>query len=182
MGDTPRNDAHRSTTSSRDKETNKLNLKGQGKEKLAMNYLISSCSHAVMHTIDPSANAIENLDKLNKQYGFGNLDPAVILKELRSGLIKEKGIPYTHHHPGKAERSHQTILRMARAMLKDSKLPQNSTTKLKDVPLTCLIGCRMEKMNLVYMNTSLEENQTLPTEDHLELCALLMFHLKNEPN
>jgi hypothetical protein len=25
------------------------------------------------------------------------------------GLIKEKGIPYTKHHPGKAERTHQTI-------------------------------------------------------------------------
>jgi hypothetical protein len=40
-----------------------------------------------------------------------------------SGIIKEKGVAYTHHHPGKVERCHQTILRLARAMLKDSKLP-----------------------------------------------------------
>lgn len=40
-----------------------------------------------------------------------------------SGIIKEKGIAYTHHHPGKVERSHQTVLRLARAMLKDSQLP-----------------------------------------------------------
>lgn len=40
-----------------------------------------------------------------------------------SGIMKEKGIPYTHTHPGKAERSHQTILRSARAMLKESLLP-----------------------------------------------------------
>jgi hypothetical protein len=40
-----------------------------------------------------------------------------------SGIIKEKGIPYTHHHPGKVERAHQTILRQARSMLKASLLP-----------------------------------------------------------
>ena len=40
-----------------------------------------------------------------------------------SGIIKEKGVAYTHHHPGKVERSHQTVLRLARAMLKDSLLP-----------------------------------------------------------
>ena len=40
-----------------------------------------------------------------------------------SGIVKEKGVAYTHHHPGKVERSHQTILRLARAMLKDSLLP-----------------------------------------------------------
>jgi hypothetical protein len=40
-----------------------------------------------------------------------------------SGIVKEKGVAYTHHHPGKAERAHQTILRNARAMLKDSMLP-----------------------------------------------------------
>lgn len=39
------------------------------------------------------------------------------------GIIKEKGVAYTHHHPGKVERSHQTVLRLARAMLKDSFLP-----------------------------------------------------------
>ena len=40
-----------------------------------------------------------------------------------SGIIKEKGVAYTHHHPGKVERSHQTVLRLARAMLKESLLP-----------------------------------------------------------
>ncbi len=40
------------------------------------------------------------------------------------GLIKETGIPYTKHHPGKAERTHQTILRNGRANLKQSKLPE----------------------------------------------------------
>jgi len=40
-----------------------------------------------------------------------------------SGIIKEKGVPYTHHHPGKVERAHQTILRQARAMLRESLLP-----------------------------------------------------------
>ena len=40
-----------------------------------------------------------------------------------SGIIKEKGVAYTHHHSGKFERSHQTILRLARTMWKDSLLP-----------------------------------------------------------
>jgi len=40
-----------------------------------------------------------------------------------SGIIKEKGVAYTHHHPGKVERAHQTILKLARSMLKDSLLP-----------------------------------------------------------
>ena len=41
------------------------------------------------------------------------------------GLIKEKGIPYTKHHPGKAERAHQTILRSGRVNLNQSLLPSN---------------------------------------------------------
>jgi hypothetical protein len=40
-----------------------------------------------------------------------------------NGIIKEKGEPYTHHYPGKVERSHQTVMRMAHAMLRESKLP-----------------------------------------------------------
>ena len=40
-----------------------------------------------------------------------------------SGIIKEKGVAYTHHHPGKVERAHQTVLRHARSMLKASLLP-----------------------------------------------------------
>ena len=41
----------------------------------------------------------------------------------QEGIVKQKGMPYQHSHPGKAERSHQTIMRMARAMLIESKLP-----------------------------------------------------------
>ena len=43
-----------------------------------------------------------------------------------SGIIKEKGVAYTHHHPGKVERSHQTILQQARAMLRESLLELSS--------------------------------------------------------
>ena len=73
----------------RDEESNKLKIKIKeatemaAKEKLAMKFLIKNCSDVVMHTIDPSATFLENLAKLNKQYGAGNLDPAVILKSLR---------------------------------------------------------------------------------------------------
>jgi hypothetical protein len=40
-----------------------------------------------------------------------------------NGIVKQKGIAYSHQHPGKCERLHQTIMRLARAMLIDSKLP-----------------------------------------------------------
>jgi hypothetical protein len=40
-----------------------------------------------------------------------------------SGIIKEIGVGYAHHHPGKVERKHLTILRNPRAMLKASMLP-----------------------------------------------------------
>ena len=39
------------------------------------------------------------------------------------GIVKQKGIAYSHQHPGKCERLHQTIMRLGRAMLIDSKLP-----------------------------------------------------------
>jgi hypothetical protein len=39
------------------------------------------------------------------------------------GIVKQKGIAYSHQHPGKCERLHQTIMRLARTMLIDSKLP-----------------------------------------------------------
>ena len=39
------------------------------------------------------------------------------------GIVKETGFPYFHTHPGKAERSHQSIMYRARAMLIASKLP-----------------------------------------------------------
>jgi hypothetical protein len=39
------------------------------------------------------------------------------------GIVKQKGLPYRHNHPGKAERAHQTIMSLGRAMLIASKLP-----------------------------------------------------------
>jgi hypothetical protein len=39
------------------------------------------------------------------------------------GIVKQKGLPYQHQHPGRAERVHPSIMRRARAMLLDSKLP-----------------------------------------------------------
>jgi hypothetical protein len=39
------------------------------------------------------------------------------------GIIKQKGMPYSHVHPGQAERVHQSIMHKARAMLLASKLP-----------------------------------------------------------
>lgn len=39
-----------------------------------------------------------------------------------SGVVKEKGVAYTHHHLGKVERTNQTVLRQARAILKASLL------------------------------------------------------------
>ena len=42
-----------------------------------------------------------------------------------NGIIKQTGIAYEHNHPGQAERVHQTIMTMGRAILKESKLPQN---------------------------------------------------------
>jgi hypothetical protein len=46
-----------------------------------------------------------------------------------SGIVKQTGIAYDHSFPGKAERAHQTILRMVRAMLRDAKLPQKYYTE-----------------------------------------------------
>lgn len=47
----------------------------------------------------------------------------------QSGIIQQSGIAYDHSYPGQVERSHQTILHMARAMLKDSKLPASYYTE-----------------------------------------------------
>ena len=41
----------------------------------------------------------------------------------QEGIVKMTSTPYQHTNPGKAERSHQTILYMARTMLSASKLP-----------------------------------------------------------
>ena len=42
-----------------------------------------------------------------------------------NGITKIKGFPYQHSYPGKVERSHQTIMRLGRAMLHASKLPKS---------------------------------------------------------
>ena len=39
------------------------------------------------------------------------------------GIHKFQGQPYDHHFPPHAERAHQTIMKLARAMMEDSKLP-----------------------------------------------------------
>jgi hypothetical protein len=39
------------------------------------------------------------------------------------GIVKEKGTPYDHHFPARAERLHRTVLRHANTMLFESKLP-----------------------------------------------------------
>jgi hypothetical protein len=39
------------------------------------------------------------------------------------GIVKQKGMAYSHVHPGQAERIHQSIMHKARAMLIASKLP-----------------------------------------------------------
>jgi len=54
----------------------------------------------------------------------GNEFKKEFLNELnRLGIVKRKGLPYDHHNPGKAERAHQTIMQLGRAMHKESKLP-----------------------------------------------------------
>lgn len=61
---------------------------------------------------------------LNIRTDMGTEYNGVFLDYIKEeGIVKQKGMPYQHFHPGKAERSHQTIMRSARAMLIDSKLP-----------------------------------------------------------
>ena len=52
-------------------------------EKTAKKYVISNCDDRVMHSINPNETFDQIIAKLNGTYGFGNLDPAVILNELR---------------------------------------------------------------------------------------------------
>jgi hypothetical protein len=46
-----------------------------------------------------------------------------------SAMVKQAGISYDHSYPGRAERAHQTIMRRARAMLRESKLPARFYTE-----------------------------------------------------
>jgi hypothetical protein len=68
------------------------------------------------------------------------------------GLIKEKGIPYTKHHPGKGERAHQTILRNGRANLKQSKLPKQMYNEAQRYSAYILIGQFMGQILLLHTN------------------------------
>ena len=54
----------------------------------------------------------------------GNEFKKEFLEEMYSlGVVKRKGLSYDHHNPGKAERAHQTVMQLGRAMQKESKLP-----------------------------------------------------------
>jgi hypothetical protein len=52
-------------------------------EKKAKKYLIQNCDDCVMHAINPEDNFIKILAKLNDSYGFGSIDPSIILNQLR---------------------------------------------------------------------------------------------------
>jgi hypothetical protein len=51
-------------------------------EKTAKKYVISNCDDRVMHSINPNETFDQIIAKLYGTYGFGILDPAVILNEL----------------------------------------------------------------------------------------------------
>jgi Reverse transcriptase (RNA-dependent DNA polymerase) len=52
--------------------------------KVAKRYIYENCDDAVMHVINPQDDFNNILRKLNSSYGFGNVDPSIIKKELRS--------------------------------------------------------------------------------------------------
>ena len=52
-------------------------------EKKAKKYLIQNCDDCVMHAIDPADKFLKILAKLNDSYGFGSIDPSIILNQLR---------------------------------------------------------------------------------------------------
>ena len=52
-------------------------------EKIAKKYVIQSCDDCVMHSITPTDDFIKILAKLNTTYGFGKMDPSLILNKLR---------------------------------------------------------------------------------------------------
>jgi hypothetical protein len=53
-------------------------------EKKAKRYNVTNCSDMVMHSINPSDEFTAMLTKLHATYGFGNIDPSVILAKLRT--------------------------------------------------------------------------------------------------
>jgi hypothetical protein len=55
----------------------------EANEKLAKKYVIQNCSDKVMHSINPSDDFAQIMQKLNASYGFGNMDPSIILNQLR---------------------------------------------------------------------------------------------------
>lgn len=73
----------------RDIETDTLEVAGAtatakaANEKKALKYVIQNCDDSVMHSINPTDPFTTILVKLNSSYGFGNMDPSVILTQLR---------------------------------------------------------------------------------------------------
>jgi len=73
----------------RNSTTDKLEIIGStppikaANEKKAKKYILQNCDDTVMHSINPSDSFDAIFKKLNSSYGFGNLDPSVILTQLR---------------------------------------------------------------------------------------------------
>ena len=73
----------------RNEETDKLEVQGllapqkEQNEKIAKKYVIQNCDDCVMHSINPSESFTKIMTKLNASYGFGNMDPSIILNQLR---------------------------------------------------------------------------------------------------
>lgn len=82
------------------------------------------------------------------------------------GIFKWKGQPHDHHNPGKAERAHQTIMQLGRAMHKESKLP------LKFYPLSQEAAVFISNWLVHYKSTKTPYeliNGTKPDLSHLAL-------------
>jgi hypothetical protein len=73
----------------RNATTDKLEILGDtatikaANEKKAKKYILQNCDDTVMHSINPTDSFEAIFNKLNAAYGFGNLDPSVILSQLR---------------------------------------------------------------------------------------------------
>ena len=72
----------------RNENTDKLEIAGTSdkkvaNEKTAKKYIIQNCDDCVMHTINPAESFVKIFAKLNTSYGFGNMDPSIILNQLR---------------------------------------------------------------------------------------------------
>ena len=71
------------------REDNKLKISGDTaaqkfeNEKKGKKYIIQNCDDTVMHSINPSDNFDRIMSKPNSTYGFGNMDPSIILNKLR---------------------------------------------------------------------------------------------------